>query len=144
MRIRLPQQRPPEGPPLVNRERRTKQIDGPSVLGKVRVTKAKAKSKERNTRNMQTQKPKAPEPEPSIQKLDVILQSSTSQASKRPETKSRRTKIDRPLRQIHPQSVSKASRFAGIKVKSPSGPRRRGAEQTQSPDRARRPTPQQA
>ncbi|KAF2817570.1 uncharacterized protein BDZ99DRAFT_457296 [Mytilinidion resinicola] len=124
------------------RGRPIKQINGPSVLGQVRVTKPK--SKERNTRNMQTQKPKAPGLEPPIQNLDVILQSSTSQASKRPETKSRHTKIDRPLRQIHPQSVSKASRFAGIRVKSPLGPRRRGAEKTQSPDLARRPTPQRA
>lgn len=129
------------------RGRRTKQTEGPSVLGKIRVTKAK--SKQRNTRNMRTQKLKAPELEPPIQNLDVILQSSTSQASKHPKTKhpgtkSRYTEIDRPLRQIHPQSVSKASRFAGIRVKSPSGPRGSGAEQTQSLDRARRPTPQRA
>lgn len=122
--------------------RRTKQTEGPSVLGKVRVTKAKSKG--RNTRNMQIQKPKTPGLEPPIQNLDVILQSSNSQPSKHPETKPRRTKIDRPLRQIHPQSVSKACRFAGIRAKSPSGPRGRGAEQTQSLDRARRTTPQRA
>lgn len=124
------------------RGRRTKQTEGPSVLGKVRVTKAK--SSEWNTRNTRIQKPKVPELEAPIQNLDVILQSNTSKSSQHSETKPRRTKIDRPLRQIHPQSVSKASRFAGIRVKSPSGPRRRVAKQTQSPDQARRPTPQRA
>ncbi|MCJ1342063.1 hypothetical protein MMC31_000243 [Peltigera leucophlebia] len=69
--------------------RRTKQTEGPSVLGKVRVTKAKSKG--RNTRNMQIQKPKTPGLEPPIQNLDVILQSSNSQPSKHPETKPRRT-----------------------------------------------------
>lgn len=60
---------------ISTRGRRIKQTDGPSVLGKVRVTKTK--SKERNTRNMRIQNPKASELEPSFQNLDVILQSST-------------------------------------------------------------------
>lgn len=124
------------------RRSRTKQAAVPLVLGKVRVTKAK--SKERNTRNMRIQKLKAPEPDLPIQNPDVILQSSTSQAPKHPETKPRGTKIDRPLRQIYPQSLSKASPFAGIRVKSPSGPLGRGAEQTQSLDRERRTKTQRA
>jgi hypothetical protein len=100
---------------------RTKQKNGPSALGNVRVTKVKPK--ERNTRDMRIQKCKAPKLEPLIQNFDVILQSRISQASKHSKTKQFktkpwRTKIDRPLRQIHRQKVSKESRFAGIKVKS--------------------------
>lgn len=49
--------------------------------------------------------------------------------TKHPETKPWGTKIVRPLRQIHSQSLFKASPFAGIQVKSPSGPLGRGAEQ---------------
>lgn len=124
------------------RRSRTKQAAGPLVLGKVRVKKAK--SKKQNTQNMWIQKLKAPETDPPIQKLYVILQSSTSLAPKHPETKPRGTKIDRSLRQIQPQSLSKASPFAGIRVKSPSGPLGRGAEQTQSLDRERRTKPQRA
>lgn len=124
------------------RERPTKQTEGPSILGKVRVTKAN--SKKRNIRNMQIQKLKAPELEPPIRNLDVILQSSASQASKHPETKPRHTKIDRPLRQIHSERVAKTNRFAGIGVKSSSGSQGRSAERTQTQDRKRRPTSQQA
>ena len=120
------------------RECLIKQVEGPSILGKFRVTKANLKK--RNIRNMPIQRPKAPELEPPIWNLNVIPQSSASQASKHPETKPRHTKIDGPLRQIRPQRVTKANRYAGIRVKSSSSSQDRGAELTQTPDRKRRPT----
>ena len=119
------------------RGRRNKGKERSSILGNVRVMKSM--SKERNKRNTQIQKLTASELEPPIQNLD-----STSQASKHPEAKPRRIKIDTPVRQIRPQGVSKATRFAGIKARSPLGPRRRAAEQAHFPDRAHLSTPQRA
>jgi len=127
-------------PRTSTRGRQTKQTEGPSVLGKVRI--AKAKPNEWSTRHARMQKPKASEFEPPFSTLDVILQSGTSQASEHSESTPRRTKIDRTLHSIYPQSVSKPCRFAGIRAKMPSGPRRRGAQQTE--DHACRPTQQRA
>ncbi|KAF7507854.1 hypothetical protein GJ744_010018 [Endocarpon pusillum] len=67
----MPHQRPSERAPT--RGRRTKQAEGPSVLGNARVTKAKS-----NKGNTRIQKVKAPELESPIQNLDAILKSSTS------------------------------------------------------------------
>ena len=124
------------------RECLIKQAESPSILGKVRVTKTNLKK--RYTRNMSIQKPKASELEPQIRNLNTISQSSVSQASKHFETKPRHIKIDRPLRQIHRQRVAKAKRSAGVRVKSSSSSQNYGAELTHTPNRKRRPIPQQA
>jgi hypothetical protein len=114
------------------RDRRKRRPEASAILGKVRVSKAKPKK-----RNRQTQKPKALEFEPAIQKSDAISQIGIPQAPKRRETTRRRIKEDAPLRQLRPQRVSKAKRFADAGAKSLSGTQPRGAGQTRSPDRAR-------
>jgi len=118
----------------------TKQTEGPSVLGKVRV--AKKKSNEWSTRHARMQKPKASKFEPPLSTLDVILQSGTPQTSEHSESTPRRTKIDRTLHLDYSSGLSKPCRSAGTRAKLPSSPRRRGAQQTA--DHACRPTQQRA
>ena len=118
------------------RDRRMRRPEASVVLGKVRVSKAKPKK--RNG-------PKAPQFKPAIQGSDATTQSSIPQALKRRETKPRHSKEERPLRQLRPQKVSKAKRFADASVKSMSVTPPRSAGQTRSLDRAglkRRPAPQ--
>lgn len=114
------------------RERRTRRAEASAVLGKARVMKAKSRK-----RDTEIQKPKAPEVQPAIQNLDVISQSSISQAPKRRETKHRSTKEEKPLRQCPPQSVSKTKRFADARTKSLAGRQPGGVGHTRSSDRAR-------
>ncbi|KAK5011578.1 hypothetical protein LTR28_012895 [Elasticomyces elasticus] len=117
------------------RYRQKRRPEASMVLGKVRVSKAKPKKW-----TTKFQKSKAPELE------HAIPQSSIPQAPKRRETKPRRTqKEETPIRQLLPQRVSKAKRFADARAKSSPETQRCGVWQIRSPDRARcqrRPAPQ--
>ncbi|KAK4990624.1 hypothetical protein LTR66_006748 [Elasticomyces elasticus] len=123
------------------RYRQKRRPEASMVLGKVRVSKAKPKKW-----TTKFQKSKAPELEHAIPDSDAIPQSSIPQASKRRDTKPRRTqKEETQLRQILPQRVSKAKRFADARAKSLPETQRCDVWQIRSPDRARckrQPAPQ--
>lgn len=106
--------------------RRIMQPEAPTVLGKVRVSKAK-----RRKSNTPRQNLKIPEFEPGIEDLDTP-KSNTLQARKRRESKPQRTKAEMSLRQLRPQRVSKIKKLIEAKVKSP-----RNARQKQAPDLSR-------
>lgn len=106
--------------------RRKKQLEAPTVLGEVRVSKLK-----RWKRNTPRQERKTPESESAIKELDTP-ESSIPQAPKRREIKPRRTKTETLLRQLCPQRVSKTKRFTDASAKSS-----QRARQRRSPDQAR-------
>lgn len=105
---------------------RKKQLEAPTVLGQVRVSKAK-----RRKRNTPRQKRQTPESESAIEDLDTP-ESSIPQAPKRRESKPRHAKTQTRLRQLCPQRVSKTERFTDANAKSP-----QRARQRRSPDQTR-------
>ena len=110
--------------------RRKKQLEAPTVLGQVRVSKAK-----RRKQNTPRQKRKTPESGSAIEVSDTP-ESSIPQAPKRRESKSRRTKTKTPLRPLCPQRVSKTKRFTEANAKSPKRARqRRSLDQARSSSR---------
>lgn len=107
------------------RNHQKKRPETSTVLGKARVTKAKPKK-----RKMQTQQLEAPAIKPTVQNSNAIKPSSIPQAPKR-----QRTKKETPLRQLHPQRVSKAKSFAGTGAEPLSRTQCRSARQMRSLDR---------
>lgn len=121
--------------------RQKRRRETPTVLGNVRVSKTKPQN-----RNRQCQKRTTPIPEPVIEDSAAAPQSSIPQVPKRRENKPGRNKEETPLRQRHPQRVSKAERFADTNAKSLSGGRSRRAGHKRSPSQAlskHRQSPQQ-